>query len=48
MVNLTRKENNVNTTKRAILGLLSAPGRYIKHKGKSNYIKIVKKEQKNC
>ena len=48
MVNLTRKENNINTTKRAILGLLSAPGRYIKRKVKSNYEKIVKKEQKNC
>ena len=48
MVNLLRKENNVNTTKRAILGLLSAPGRYIKHKVKSNYKKIVKKEQRNC
>ena len=45
MVNLIRKENNVNTTKRAILGLLSAPGR---NKVKSNYKKIVKKEQRNC
>ena len=37
MVQLTRKENNTNTKKRAILGLLSAPARYIYGKVKSVY-----------
>ena len=46
MMKLTRKENNINTKKRSILGLLSAPGRYIKRKVKNIYRKLVKKEQK--
>ena len=43
MVHLTRKEN-INTKKRGILRILSVPGRYIKHKVKSIYRKLVKKE----
>ena len=46
MVKLTRKENNINTNKRSILWLLSAPGRYISRKVKSIYKKLMKKEQK--
>ena len=44
MVRLTRKENNINIKKRGILRLLSAPGSYIKHRVKSIYRKLVKKE----
>ena len=44
MVHLTRKENNINTKKRGILRILSAPGRYLKHKVKSICRKLVKKE----
>ena len=46
MVKLTRKENNTNTKKFCILCLLSAPGRYISHKVKSVYKKLMKKEPK--
>ena len=46
MVKLSRKENNINTKKRDIIGLLSAPGRYIGSKAKSIYRKLVKKSTK--
>ena len=46
MVSLTRKEKGTNT-KKCILRLLSAPGRYIKRKIKSVYRKLVKKQPKN-
>ena len=46
MVRLTRNKNYTNTKKRDILRLLSAPGRYIKHKVSSIYRKLVKEEQK--
>ena len=46
MVKLTRKENNINTNKRSILWLLSAPGRYISRKVKSIYKKLMKKQHK--
>ena len=41
MVKLTRKESNTSTKKRSILGLLSAPGRYISHKVNSIYKKVI-------
>ena len=47
MVRLTRNDkNSTNAKKRSILRLLSAPARYIKHKVKSIYKKLVKKEPK--
>ena len=46
MINLTRKRKSTNTKKRGILRVLSAPGRHIKHKVKSIYRKLVKKEPK--
>ena len=46
MVNLTRKKNSTNTKKRGILRLLNAPARYIKHKVKSVYRKLVKEQPK--
>ena len=46
MVNLTRKKNSTNTKKRGILRLLNAPTRYIKHKVKSVYRKLVKEQPK--
>ena len=48
MVKLSRKENNINTKKRDIIGLLSAPGRYIGSKAKSIYRKLVKKVPKKA
>ena len=42
MVNLSRKKNSTNIKKR----LLSAPARYINHKVKSVYRKLVKKRIK--
>ena len=46
MVKLTRKKNNTNAKIRSISGLLSALDRYIKHKVKSIYNKLKKKEPK--
>ena len=47
MVRLTRSiKNSTNAKKRGTLRLLSAPARYIKHKVKSIYKKLVKKEPK--
>ena len=47
MVRLTRNiRNNTNAKKRGILGLVSAPVRYIKSKVKTIYEKLVKKEPK--
>ena len=46
MINLTRKRKSTNTKKRGILRVLSAPGKHIKHKVKSIYRKLVKKEPK--
>ena len=45
MVKLTRKKQ-YQYKKRSIVGLLSAPGRYISHKVKSTYKKLMKKEPK--
>ena len=44
MVKLARNENNINTKKRGIMGLLSVPARYIGHKVKSIYRKLMKKK----
>ena len=44
MLKLNRKENNTNTKEISILGLLSAPGRYISRKVKSIYKTLMKKE----
>ena len=47
MVRLIRSiKNSTNAKKRGILRLLNAPARYIKHKVKSIYEKLVKKELK--
>ena len=46
MVRLSIKENNINAKKRGIIGLLSAPDRYIGRKVKSIYRKLVRKVQK--
>ena len=48
MVKLSRKENNINTKRRDIIELLSAPGRYIGSKVKSIYRKLVKKVPKKA
>ena len=48
MVKFSRKENNINTKKRDIIGLLSAPGGYIGSKAKSIYRKLVKKVPKKA
>ena len=45
MVKLTRKKQ-YQCKKRSIVGLLSARGRYISHKVKSTYKKLMKKEPK--
>ena len=46
MIRITRKKNNTNAKKRGILRLLSSPARCIKHKVKSIFEKLVKKEPK--
>ena len=46
MVNINRNKKRTNAKKRGILGILSAPVRYIKSKAKSVYKKLVKKEPK--